>query len=62
MVMDRFGVLSSINVDKSVAGGKGQLKGGGLLRGRKERQSLETGCLAFGVFYFLSCVNLQLPI
>ena len=49
-------------MDKSVAGGKGQLKDGGLLRGRKERQSLETGCLESGVFYFLSCVNLQLPI
>ena len=49
-------------MDKSVAGGKGQLKGGGLLRGRKERHSLETGCLASGVFYFLSCDNLQLPI
>ena len=36
-------------MDKSVAGRKGQLKGGGLLRGRKERQSLETGCLASGV-------------
>ena len=49
-------------MDKSVAGGKGQLKGGGLLRGRKERQSLETGCLASEVFYFLSRDNLQLPI
>lgn len=49
-------------MDKSVAGGRGQLKGRGLVRGRKERQSLETGCLASGVFYFLSYVNLQLPI
>lgn len=49
-------------MDKSVAGGRGQLKSGGLLRGRKERQSLEAGCLASGVFYFLPCDNLQLPI
>lgn len=49
-------------MDKSEAGGRGQLKGGVFVRGRKERQSLETGCLASVVFYFLSYVNLQLPI
>ena len=49
-------------MDKSVAGGRGQLKGRGLVRGKKERQSLETGCLASEVFFFSSCDNLQLPI
>ena len=43
-------------MDKSVAGGRGQLKGRGLERGRKERQSLETACLASEVFcFFVLC-------